>query len=125
MKISSRGHRHLIYIVKRNTKIDGMGPFNRQTDTTENNIFFEWCNVNNKFFWLGFSRKTVLCRMDMGLYGSELSYQPGDHLAIMAANREELVDNILSRLYNAPPADELVKLEVFSEKVLGKNCFFK
>ena len=24
MKINSRGHRHLIYIVKRNTKIDGM-----------------------------------------------------------------------------------------------------
>ena len=27
-KISSRRHRHLIYIVKRNTKTDGMGPFN-------------------------------------------------------------------------------------------------
>ena len=27
MTISSRGHRRLIYIVKRNTKTDGMGPF--------------------------------------------------------------------------------------------------
>ena len=27
MKISSRGNRLLIYIVKRNTKTDGMGPF--------------------------------------------------------------------------------------------------
>ena len=27
-KISSMGHRHLIYIVKRNTGRDGMGPFN-------------------------------------------------------------------------------------------------
>ena len=27
VKISSRGHRHLIYIVNRNTKTDGMGPF--------------------------------------------------------------------------------------------------
>ena len=123
MKISSRRHRDLIYIIKRKTKTEGMNPFNRQLDTTENSIFFEWCTANNKFFWLAFSRRTVLCRMDMGLYGSELSYQPGDHLAIMAANREELVNNILSRLYNAPPADELVKLEVFSEKVLGKNCF--
>ena len=28
MKINSRGHRQLIYIVKRNTVIDSMGPFN-------------------------------------------------------------------------------------------------
>ena len=27
VKISSRRHRHLINIVKRNTKTDGMGPF--------------------------------------------------------------------------------------------------
>ena len=27
MKISSRGHRHLIYIVKGNSKTEGMGPF--------------------------------------------------------------------------------------------------
>ena len=27
MKIISTGHRHLIYIVKRNTKTDSMGPF--------------------------------------------------------------------------------------------------
>ena len=28
-KISSRGHRHLVYIVERNTRTDGMGPFKR------------------------------------------------------------------------------------------------
>ena len=28
VKISSRGHKDSIYIVKRNTKTDGMGPFN-------------------------------------------------------------------------------------------------
>ena len=27
MKISSRGYRYLIYIVKRNTKTDGIGPY--------------------------------------------------------------------------------------------------
>ena len=31
MKISSRGQRHFIYNVKRNTKRDGMGPFNEAT----------------------------------------------------------------------------------------------
>ena len=29
MKMSSRGHRLLIYILKRDTKTDGMGPFNQ------------------------------------------------------------------------------------------------
>ena len=38
MKISSRGLRPLISIVKRNTKTDGMGPFKAWESTNESDL---------------------------------------------------------------------------------------
>ena len=40
MKISSRRHRFLVYIVKRSAKTDGMGPFNESISKGLNNLCF-------------------------------------------------------------------------------------
>lgn len=49
-------------------------------------------------------------------YSGELQYKPGDHLGIFAENRRELVDAILAKVANAPPCDQLVKIEILREK---------
>ncbi|XP_060064662.1 nitric oxide synthase 1-like [Ylistrum balloti] len=61
------------------------------------------------------SRETMLVRLDtMG--AEDLNYAPGDHIAIFPANSTKLVDGVLSRLHNAPPPDQLIKLEVLQER---------
>ena len=45
-----------------------------------------------------------------------MQYKPGDHIGILASNRKELVDNILAKVTNAPPPDQLVKIEILKEK---------
>jgi sulfite reductase alpha subunit-like flavoprotein len=47
---------------------------------------------------------------------SELQYKPGDHVGLLGSNRKELVDAVLSKVTNAPPHDQLVKVEVLKEK---------
>lgn len=49
-------------------------------------------------------------------YSAQLEYKPGDHVGILASNRKELVDAVLSKVTNAPPPDQLVKVEVLREK---------
>lgn len=75
--------------------------------------------------WFHFiSRQTILLKLDT-LGASELVYQPGDHVGIFPANQKNQVDAILSKLSNAPPSDELVKIEVLQERStpLGKAVF--
>lgn len=46
----------------------------------------------------------------------ELEYKPGDHVGLFGSNRSDLVEKILSKVINAPSADQLVKIEVLREK---------
>ena len=53
VRISSRKHRHLINIVKRNTKTDGMGPFNyhhKETIVISRKKAVIYCITNIKNF---------------------------------------------------------------------------
>jgi sulfite reductase alpha subunit-like flavoprotein len=63
--------------------------------------------------------------MNTQRYAGELQYKPGDHVGIFATNRKELVDAILSKVSNAPPSDQLIKIEILKEKatVFGSLCF--
>ena len=54
--------------------------------------------------------------MNTQSYASELQYKPGDHLGIIASNRIELVNKVLSKLTNAPSPNQLVQIEVLKEK---------
>ena len=69
-------------------------------------------------------RKTHLIELNTQGHGGELQYKPGDHIGIFAQNRKELVDAILTKVANAPPCDQLVKVEILKEKptVFGKIC---
>lgn len=61
------------------------------------------------------SRQTILIKLDT--YGaSELAYVPGDHVAIFPKNSPDMVESILARLHNAPPADQIIKTEILQEK---------
>ncbi|CAH1801567.1 unnamed protein product, partial [Owenia fusiformis] len=51
-------------------------------------------------------RRTLLVKMNTQVAGSdELCYQPGDHVGIFAANRDDYVNFIITRLQNAPTPD--------------------
>ena len=69
-----------------------------------------------------YSRQTMLIKLDATLGSSELLYLPGDHVAIYPENSQKLVDAILIRLHNAPAPDQLIKIEVMTERStpLGK-----
>ncbi|XP_028607253.2 nitric oxide synthase 3 isoform X2 [Podarcis muralis] len=56
------------------------------------------------------SRSTILVQLQTGDQ-PELSYQPGDHVGIFPANNAELVDAILQRVEDPPPANEAVTVE--------------
>ena len=71
--------------------------------------------LNHKFLFI--LRRSTLC-VELSTHGlsSEMQYKPGDHIGIMAQNRIELVEKILSKITNAPPPDQYVKVEVLKEK---------
>ncbi|KAG0723990.1 Nitric oxide synthase, salivary gland [Chionoecetes opilio] len=46
---------------------------------------------------------------------NELHYQPGDHVAILPANRKELVDAVLSHLQQCPDPDESIQVLLLRE----------
>ena len=66
-------------------------------------------------FHLNFSRQTFLARIDLEGNSADMNYSPGDHVAIFPLNSPQLVDGIISRLHNAPPANQLIKLEYIQE----------
>ena len=53
----------------------------------------------------------------------ELSYVPGDHLAVFPENREELVDTLIDLLDDAPDPDVPLRMELCKE-VSGKELMY-
>ncbi|XP_062038829.1 nitric oxide synthase 1 [Lepus europaeus] len=61
------------------------------------------------------SRSTIFVRLHTN--GSqELQYQPGDHLGVFPGNHEDLVNALIERLEDAPPANQMVKVELLEER---------
>ncbi|XP_045152640.1 nitric oxide synthase, brain [Echinops telfairi] len=61
------------------------------------------------------SRSTIFVRLHTN-GNQELQYQPGDHLGIFPGNHEDLVNALIERLTDAPPANQLVKVELLEER---------
>ncbi|XP_050666056.1 nitric oxide synthase-like isoform X2 [Leptidea sinapis] len=57
-------------------------------------------------------RATIFVDMEVD---SEIKYDPGDHIGIMASNRKEIVDIVLSKLKEADMCDKPVQLQVMKE----------
>lgn len=45
-----------------------------------------------------------------------MAYEPGDHVGIFPANREEIVDGIIRRLSGVSDPEEMLQLQVLKEK---------
>lgn len=73
--------------------------------------------------WRGFSkgfacfcsRSTILVRLDTNNQDS-LRYKPGDHLGIFPGNHEDLVSALIDKLEDAPPVNQIVKVEFLEER---------
>ncbi|XP_012912025.1 nitric oxide synthase, brain isoform X1 [Mustela putorius furo] len=61
------------------------------------------------------SRSTIFVRLHTN-GNQELQYQPGDHLGVFPGNREDLVNALIERLEDAPPVNQLVKVELLEER---------
>ncbi|XP_071065909.1 LOW QUALITY PROTEIN: nitric oxide synthase 1 [Dasypus novemcinctus] len=61
------------------------------------------------------SRATIFVRLHTN-GNQELQYQPGDHLGVFPGNHEDLVNALIERLEDAPPANQLVKVELLEER---------
>ncbi len=72
------------------------------------------------------SRITLFVELSTHGLSSEMQYKPGDHIGLLAQNRVEIVDSILAKVTNAPPPDQLVKIELLKEKanLFGKNQIY-
>ncbi|CAM5161012.1 unnamed protein product [Eretmochelys imbricata] len=61
------------------------------------------------------SRSTIFLRLHTNGQ-QELRYEPGDHLGVFPGNHEDLVSALMERLEDAPPANQLVKVELLEER---------
>uniref|UniRef100_A0A8C4TCU9 Nitric oxide synthase n=1 Tax=Erpetoichthys calabaricus TaxID=27687 RepID=A0A8C4TCU9_ERPCA len=61
------------------------------------------------------SRSTIFLRLHTNNH-KELQYQPGDHLGIFSGNQDDLVMGLLEKLEDAPPLNQISKLEFLEEK---------
>uniref|UniRef100_A0A8C7JJA1 nitric-oxide synthase (NADPH) n=1 Tax=Oncorhynchus kisutch TaxID=8019 RepID=A0A8C7JJA1_ONCKI len=68
------------------------------------------------------SRSTIFVRLHTNNEDS-LTYQPGDHLGIFPGNHEDLVTALIEKLEDAPPVNQIVKVEFLEERntALDKN----
>lgn len=76
-----------------------------------------WLKMGLCFPFL-FSRVTMLIKLSCET-NQEINYLPGDHLGIFPANREALVDGIISHVADAPPFNENFRLETCRDRKLG------
>lgn len=63
-----------------------------------------------------YSRQTMLIKLSTGNHNADLTYLPGDHLAIFPANHDLLVEEVLAQLRNSPGGDAIVRLDILREK---------
>uniref|UniRef100_H3C394 Nitric oxide synthase n=1 Tax=Tetraodon nigroviridis TaxID=99883 RepID=H3C394_TETNG len=61
------------------------------------------------------NRSTILVRLDTNNQDS-LRYKPGDHLGIFPGNHEDLVSALIDKLEDAPPVNQIVKVEFLEER---------
>uniref|UniRef100_A0A672UW42 Nitric oxide synthase n=2 Tax=Neoaves TaxID=3078114 RepID=A0A672UW42_STRHB len=61
------------------------------------------------------SRLTIFVRLHTNGH-QELQYLPGDHLGVFPGNHEDLVNALIDRLEDAPPANQVVKVELLEER---------
>uniref|UniRef100_A0A034WS92 Nitric oxide synthase n=1 Tax=Bactrocera dorsalis TaxID=27457 RepID=A0A034WS92_BACDO len=64
-------------------------------------------------------RTTILLKIN----APGLEYEPGDHVGIFPANREDIVDGILNRLTGVENMEEVLQLQLLKEKHTSNGIF--
>lgn len=64
------------------------------------------------------SRVTILVKLHCET-NQEVHYLPGEHIGIFPGNQAELVQGIIARVKDAPPADQTIRLETCIDGKLG------
>lgn len=64
------------------------------------------------------SRVTILVKLHCETE-QEVHYLPGEHVGIFPGNQAELVQGIIARVKDAPPADQIIRLETCTDGELG------
>ncbi|XP_071099648.1 nitric oxide synthase 1-like [Haliotis cracherodii] len=65
-------------------------------------------------------RQTILVRLGTNS-STAMKYSPGDHVAIFPSNSPEMVEAILSRLHDAPPAGKIMRTEILKEETTAQG----
>lgn len=75
------------------------------------------------FLLFFYSRLTIALRLHTNGH-QELRYKPGDHLGVFPGNHDDLVNAVIERLEDAPPVNQLVRVEILEERntALGLLC---
>uniref|UniRef100_A0A8C9SCT3 Nitric oxide synthase n=2 Tax=Scleropages formosus TaxID=113540 RepID=A0A8C9SCT3_SCLFO len=60
-------------------------------------------------------RSTIFLRLHTNNH-ENLKYQPGDHLGIFPGNHDDLVTALIDKLEDAPPVNQIVKVEFLQER---------
>ncbi|XP_052545039.1 nitric oxide synthase, inducible [Tympanuchus pallidicinctus] len=60
------------------------------------------------------SRVTILVKLSCES-NQEVHYLPGEHIGIFPGNQPELVHSLIARVKDAPPADQIIRLETCTE----------
>lgn len=66
-------------------------------------------------FVLTLSRSTIYVQLHANNHES-LKYLPGDHLGIFPGNKEDLVTALIDKLEDAPPVNQIVRVEFLEER---------
>ncbi|XP_053726620.1 nitric oxide synthase, brain [Synchiropus splendidus] len=61
------------------------------------------------------NRSTIFVRLHANNHDS-LKYKPGDHLGIFPGNHEDLVTALIDKLEDAPPVNQIIKVEFLEER---------
>uniref|UniRef100_A0A4W6EF01 nitric-oxide synthase (NADPH) n=1 Tax=Lates calcarifer TaxID=8187 RepID=A0A4W6EF01_LATCA len=67
------------------------------------------------------NRSTIFVRLHTNNHDS-LSYQPGDHLGIFPGNHEDLVTALIDKLEDAPPVNQIVKVDNWTNETRIPPC---
>ncbi|KAF0034241.1 hypothetical protein F2P81_014307 [Scophthalmus maximus] len=70
------------------------------------------------------NRFTIFVRLHTNDH-DRLSYQPGDHLGIFPGNHEDLVTALIDKLEDAPPVNQIIKVEFLEERNTALGLVYK
>lgn len=71
--------------------------------------------LKSPFTYFSYSRSTILVKLDIEGSRKQLSFDPGDHVAIFPANKADLVQQLIDATHDKPDPNQPIRFEVARE----------